>query len=134
MRFVRAIQKVAEGLAHRICRALVPARVLRRLLSGKNLNEAISKTVKLVAARDVAVQRLAVKLGQNVDLAKTAVKAIADRDIDQTIFTAQWHRRLRALLGQGKKAGTGAAAHNNGQSFVLEGHHINFVSAHGLYC
>jgi hypothetical protein len=30
---------------------------------------------------DVAVQGLAVKLRQNVDLAKTAVEAIADRDV-----------------------------------------------------
>src|SRR6516162_1188288 len=60
--FIRAIQKVAEILAHRVCRALVPAGVLRCLLGGKNLNEAISKAVKFVAARDVAVQGLAVKL------------------------------------------------------------------------
>jgi hypothetical protein len=32
------------------------------LLGGKNLNEAIGKAVKFVAARDVAVQGLAVKL------------------------------------------------------------------------
>jgi acyl-CoA synthetase (AMP-forming)/AMP-acid ligase II len=44
--------------------------------------------------------------------------------------TAQRHRWLSTLLGQGKKAGAGPAAHDNGKSFVLEGHHVYFVSAH----
>jgi hypothetical protein len=62
-------------------------------------------------------------------LTKTAVEAIADRDIHQAIFAPQWHRRLGALLGQGKKARASAATHDNGKSFVLEGDHIDFVFA-----
>ena len=74
--FIRPLQKVVEVLAHRIRRALVPAGPLGRLLSGQNLDKAFSKAVEFVA-----VQGLAVKLRQNVDLAKTAVEAIADRDV-----------------------------------------------------
>ena len=108
--FVRALQKEAKVLAHRVRRALVPAVALGCLPGGKNLNEAFSKVVGFVAGRDVAVQGLAVKLRYYVDLAKTAVEAIANRDVHQTMFAAQRHRWLSALLGYGKKAGAGPAA------------------------
>jgi len=61
--FVRALKKVAQVLAHRIRRALVPAGILGRLLGGQNLNKALGKSVELVAVCDVPVQGLAVKLG-----------------------------------------------------------------------
>ena len=67
-------------------------------------------------------------------MAKTAVETIADRDVHQTIFAAQWHRGLSALLRSWKKAGAGAAAHDYGKSFVLEGYHINLSPLIGLYC
>jgi hypothetical protein len=53
-------------------------------------------------------------------LAKTAVEAIADRDVHQTIFAAQRYRRFGALLSQREKAGAGTAAHHDCEGRILE--------------
>src|SRR5262245_13702843 len=83
---VRALKKVGKVLAHGVSRALIPAGALARLPGGQDFDKAFSKDVKFVGARNVPVQGFGVKLRQNVDLAKPAVDAVADRDVHQTVF------------------------------------------------
>ena len=119
--FVGTVQEVAQILAHGVGCALVPTRTLRGLLGGEDLNEAFAKLVELVAGVDVPVQRGAVELRQHVDLAEAAVEAIADRDVNQPVLSAKRHRGFGALPRQRKEPGAGAAAHDDGEGFVLWG-------------
>ena len=59
-----------------------------------------------------------VELRQHIDRAQSGVEAIADRNIDQAIFSAERHRRLRAILGQRKQPRPGAATHDDGERLL----------------
>ena len=67
------------------------------------------------------VQRGGVELRQHVDVAEAGVDAIADRDIHQAVFARERHRGFGALLRQGKEPRARAAAHDDGEGFVLWG-------------
>ena len=111
----RPLQEVAHVLPHRVRRALIPLRAFRRLLRGQDVDEAARKIVELVARLDMAMQRHAVELRQHIDRAQPGVEAVADRDIDEPIFSAERHRRLGAIFRQRKQPRPGAAAHDDRQ-------------------
>jgi hypothetical protein len=69
----------------------------------------------------VPVQRGRVELGQAVDLVDVAVEAVADRDVNEAVVSAQWHSRLGALLGQGVKTRTSTSSQNNCQNSLCGG-------------
>ena len=85
----------------------------RRLLRRHDLHEAAGEIVELVALLDVPMQRRAVELREKEDALEPGVDAIADRNIDDAIFARERHGRLRAILGQRKKPGAGAAAQDD---------------------
>jgi len=85
---VRLLEKVAQVLANRVGRALIPLCAFGSLLSGENIDEAARKIVEFVARLDVAMERHAVELRQHINRAQSRVEAVADRDIDQAIFAA----------------------------------------------
>ncbi len=95
----RALEEVAHVLPDRVGRALIPLRARRRLLRRKNIDETAREIVELVARLDMSMQRHAVELRQHVNRAQPRVEAIADRDIDDAIFSAEGHRRFRTVLG-----------------------------------
>ena len=67
--FATVLEEIPHVLTDRIRRALIPPRTLGRLLGRKDVHEARSEIVKLVALVDVRVQRGAVELGENVNAA-----------------------------------------------------------------
>lgn len=82
---------------------LEPVRILRALLSSKNLDEAlvlVTTHVARISSRKVAVQRCRVELGKDVDLGNVAVQAVANRNVDQPVVCSKRNRRLCPLLGK----------------------------------
>jgi hypothetical protein len=52
------------------------------------------------------------------------VQAIADRNVDQAVLTADWDRRLRAVMGERKETRTLASAKNERKNFVVHRHDL----------
>jgi len=75
-------------------RALIPVRPRLRLLRGKNVDKTAAEGIEVIGALDMAVQRRRIELGENEDPVDIRVDAVADRDIDQTIFAGKWNRGL----------------------------------------
>src|ERR1700722_15434427 len=119
--FVGAFEEIAEILTHRVCRALVPARGFRRLLSRENLDKILRKIIKFIAGIDMAMQRGTVELRQDITPPESRVETVTDRYIDQSIFSGQRDRRFRAVLGQRKQARSRAASHDDRKCFVRKG-------------
>jgi hypothetical protein len=98
--FVGPLEEVTEVLAHRVGRSLIPFVISRRLLGGKNMDEIVAEVVEAIGARDVAVERLAVVLCQDIHLLDARVDTVADGDVDDPAFRREWHRRLGAIVGE----------------------------------
>jgi hypothetical protein len=113
-------EKVNKIFADGIRRAFIPGGIVERLLGGENFHEARREVVELVGLVDMAVEGLAIELSEDVNSAQAGVQAVADRDIDEPVFSAERHGRLRAFLGQGKEACAGTAAHDDCQGSGLE--------------
>ena len=112
---VRAVRgsSACSGARRRPCLDTIAS--LPGLLRGEDLDEAAREIVELVARLDMAMQRHAVELRQHVNRTQTRVEAVADRDIDEAIFSAERHRRLRAIFCQRKKPRARAATHDDGK-------------------
>ena len=82
-------REVPRGLADGVGRALKPAGVVGRLLGRQDLDEALAEQIHPVGLRDVPVQRRRVELRQDEDPPDVGVQAVADRDVDQTVFARQ---------------------------------------------
>jgi len=95
----RMLEEVAHILPHSIGGSLIPLRTFRRLLSGKNIDKATGKIVEFVARLNVTMQRHSIELREHIDRAQAGVQAIANRDIYQPIFSAEWYGRLGPVLG-----------------------------------
>ena len=93
------VLEVLEILADRICRPLIPTRAGEALLGRQQFDEAATEVIELVALRDVPVQRSRVELRQQVDATETAVDAVGNGDVDQTVLARQRHGRLGAIPG-----------------------------------
>ena len=118
--FAAVLEKVSQVLPHGIGCALIPPCAFGSLLGGENLDEAGGEVVKLVALVDVAVERSAVELGEDIDAAQSRVQAVANRNIHQPVFAAERDGRLRAFLGEREKSGACTTAHDDGQRVGLE--------------
>ena len=101
------VLKQPSILPDSICSPLEPLLVCGRLCGCQHLHKTISPkadpAAKVVGAGQVAIQRGAVELGQDVDFADAAIDAVAHRDIDQSVNTSNWHCRLSTCLCQGIK-------------------------------
>ncbi len=119
--------EVAGRLAHRIRRALIPVRIVRRLLSREDFDEPAREDVQSIGIRNVAVERGRIELRQHVDSPDVGVQAAADRDVDQSVFAADRDRRLGTPGGQWKEPGARSSAEDDGDR--VAGH-----SLHGPPC
>ena len=72
--------EVPGRLADGVGGALIPVRVVRRLLGGEDLDEAAGEAVQPVGVGDVPVERRRVELRQHEDAADVRVQAAADRE------------------------------------------------------
>lgn len=76
--------------------------------SDTHLNKALAAdahtAAKVVGPGKMAVQGRGIKLCHDVDLADAAVDAVAHRDIDEPVGTANGYSWLGALLGEGIQA------------------------------
>src|SRR5215475_9112626 len=109
------LKEVAHVLSDSVRSSLVPLRTGGRLLRGENIYKAAREIIELVASLDMPVQRHTVELGQHIDRAQPRVQAIANRNIDDSIFTTERHRRFGAVFRQREQARASATAHNDGK-------------------
>jgi hypothetical protein len=107
-----------RGLAHRVGRALKPIRVVGCLFRRQDVDEPARERIHVIALRNVAVERHGVELRQHEDAPHVGVQTIADRYVDEAIFTANRYRRLRSRLCEGEKARPLAAAKDDAESVV----------------
>ena len=114
----RRAPHVTEALADGVGGALEPVAALFGLLGGQHADERRREHVELVGHRDVFVQALRVELRQHEDLAQAGVQAVADRDVDQSVFAPDRHRRLRTLEGEREQARAAPAPENDRQHVV----------------
>jgi len=108
-----ALEKVAHVLTHGICGALIPALAIGRLLRGEHLDKTAGELVEAVGAVQVAVQRGAVELGENINLAQAGVDAVADRQVDDPILPRKRNSGLGTILCQRKEPSARAAPHHD---------------------
>jgi hypothetical protein len=102
-------------LANGVGRALVPLRTFGCLLCGQNVDEAAGKIIEFIARLNVAMQRHAVELGQNINRTQSRVKAVADRDINQAILAAEGNGWFCSVFCQREEPRSRPAAHDNGE-------------------
>ena len=114
------VLEIANVLPDGVCGPLVPIGFLVRLLGRQDFDEAPAERVKLVRIRDMAMQADAEKLRQDVDTVESAVKAIADGNVDETILPRDGYGRLAANHRQGIKARAPAAAEYETDNFFHE--------------
>lgn len=66
------------------------------------------------------IQRGRIELGENINFVNVAVKAVGDRDVNETIICSQWDSRLSSGLGQWVQACSCTSSENNAQNFLRE--------------
>ena len=132
----RPVQKIREVLPHRVRRALVPARITRRLLRREDLHEAARELVELVSRADVPVQRDAIELREHVDAPHAGVQAVRDRDVHEPVFSRERDGGLRSLLREREEPRARASAHDDRERFFRYGRPVEgVVNSHaGILC
>jgi hypothetical protein len=85
------------------------------------MHEAAGENIELVGAVDVTMQGGREELGEDEDAGDAGVDAVADGDINKTVFAGEGHSRLGPQFGQRIQAGSPPAAEHNGQ-YVLKWH------------
>ena len=88
------VQVLPDGIGG----ALKPIGIGHRLLGGQNFDEAFCKWIEPVRVDDVAIQRSRIELREDENLLQSGVQAVADGNIDQSIFSSERYRRLRSVL------------------------------------
>ena len=89
-------ENFAQLLADGVRRALIPRMAGHGLLRGQNIHPAIREHVAPVSALNVAMQRDGIELRENGDFFDAGVQAIAERNVNQPVFSGQRHGRFRA--------------------------------------
>src|SRR6185369_414574 len=84
----RMLTEVTRRLTNGIRGALVPVRVVGRLLGGEDFDEAARKTVEPIGVGNVAIERRRIELRQDEDATDVGMQAPADRYIDEAVFAA----------------------------------------------
>ena len=104
-------------LAHGIGRPLEPTGAVGCLLGCQHLHKPLAKAGReVVGHRQVTIEGGTVELRQHIDLVDLGIDAIADRNINQSVFPCQGHGRLGPHFGEGVETGTGTASQNDGQN------------------
>ena len=114
---IRVLQEVSHVLPHGIGGSLVPHRPLRRLLRGENFDKARSEVVELIAGINVSVKRRAIELGEDVDPSQAGIEAVADWDIDQSVFSCKGDSWFGSLFCEGKETRSCTSSHDDCQCF-----------------
>src|SRR5437588_9851 len=96
----RALEEVAHVLPNGVGCALIPLRTLRCLLGGQNIDEAAGKIIEFIAGLDVAMQRHAIELGQDINRTQPRIQAVADWDVDEAILAPQGHGWFCSIFSQ----------------------------------
>src|ERR1044072_388698 len=113
------ISDVRQHLSHGVGSSLKPLRAFGRLLGRDDLDEAVRELREAIGLRDVTVERGGVVLRQDERAQDVGVDAVRERDVDETILTAERHGGFRTLLGERKKSIAGAAAENYREEFWI---------------
>jgi hypothetical protein len=72
------------------------------------------------------VQRGRVELREKENLIDAGVQAIADRDVDQTIFASEGDGGFATFFRQGIKARAAASAHDDCEDCLVGCHRLEF--------
>ncbi|OQC03345.1 MAG: hypothetical protein BWX80_02845 [Candidatus Hydrogenedentes bacterium ADurb.Bin101] len=91
--------EVVQVFAHGIGRALVPVAGFIGLLGGQDLHKTAAELVKLIGIIDMAVQGVAVELGEHADAVHAGIDAITQGNVHQPVPAAQRDGRFCAHLG-----------------------------------
>ena len=75
--------------------------------------------IEPVGLHNMALKTSTQILGQNKDIMKVGMNAIAERDIYQPIFSADGNRGLAACHGEREKACSSPTAKDDGQDFRI---------------
>ena len=104
------------------------------LLGGQDFHKAWREVVELEGRGDVLVQRHAVELCEHVNAANPGVQAVANRDIDETVFTTQRDGWLRSLFRQREESGAGSSTHDDGQGGLDGDSGCNVAHKESRFC
>ena len=107
------VREVMHVLTHRIGCSLIPLRICRALLCGKDFHKAPRERIEVKGLKNMSMQRRRVKLREHVNFVVPRIDAVADWDIDQTKLTGQRNRRLASHLSEGIQPRPSPATHNN---------------------
>ena len=93
-----------DGLVDRVRGAEVP--VLAQTLLRRDRGHVVAQQRREAPRqRDMAVQRVRLVLGEHDDLLVPGVDEVAQREVDQTEYATERHRRLGAIPGQRHQSG-----------------------------
>ena len=112
--------EMPRGLAHGVGRALKPVGAVGGLFGGEDLHESFREQIEPVGLRDVSVERRGVELRQHENALEPRMEAVADRDIDQPIFAANRHGRLRTHVRERKQPRAASAAEDERENIRHE--------------
>src|SRR6516165_4460685 len=118
---VGSLQKITKVLPYSVGCSLIPARGFRRLLCRQNFDKVFGKIVEFVTSINMAMQRSAVELCQDIDPAQPRIQAVADWYINQAIFARERYRGLCTILCKREQAGSRTTTHDDGERFILRG-------------
>ncbi len=86
-------------------------------MSSQNLDEPLTEASRqVVGLAEVSVERGAIELRQHIHLVDVGVDAVADRNINQSVLTSEWHCGLRPHFGEGVETRSCAPPENDGQN------------------
>jgi len=111
---------------------LEPIRILRTLLSSKNLNKTlifVASHVACISTRKVSIQGRRIELSENIDLGHIAIQAVANRDINQPIVCSKRNSWLCPLLGQWVKTSPSTTSKYNAKHTLQNYHQQNIFSS-----
>ena len=114
--------KMAGRLPHRVRCALKPALAVGCLLGCQDFDEPVAEQVHAIRLADMTVERGRIELGEDENPAHVGMQAVADRYVNQSIFAADWHRWLRAELGQRKQPFALASPKDDRENLVVDSH------------
>ncbi len=114
-------------LADRVRGALIPGGALRRLFSRPDLHPAGVEHIEIIDFGNVTVERNGIELRQDRHAVNPRIDAIANGNVNETIFPRDRHGRLRAHLGQRMQTRPASASHNDTQDIVHRWHSSSFA-------
>ena len=113
----------ADVLIDRVCSTLVPLRALAALIRRQGIDAAI-QAVKIpsLAVCQIHVQDMRLILRQNTDGVDAGIDTVGQREVDDTVFAAKRHCRLRYVLGQYIQSAATAAGQQHCNAFFFPRH------------